>query len=164
MQQVLRQYGNFLIAAVTVSAILSALLVHFWGADGGLLGFIGSDFEVVSKEKSTDYNPQSLASNEEVIKAVESKQPEVKAVGGLKTGITYSGEDLVVIDGAYESVRIIEVYDWYRNNMTGAKDYLTWDPTQNTITFVQSGVYIIRIKINTEKQSYTRELVVGISG
>jgi hypothetical protein len=99
-----------------------------------------------------------------VIKAVESKQPEVKAVGGLKTGITYSGEDLVVIDGAYESVRIIEVYDWYRNNMTGAKDDLTWDPTQNTITFVQSGVYIIRIKINTEKQSYTRELVVGISG
>jgi hypothetical protein len=164
MQQVLRQYGNFLIAAVTVSAILSALLVHFWGEDGGLLGFIGSDFEVVSKENSTDYNPQSLASNEEVIKAVESKQPEVKAVGGLKTGITYSGEDLVVIDGAYESVRIIEVYDWYRNNMTGAKDELTWDPTQNTITFVQSGVYIIRIKINTEKQSYTRELVVGISG
>jgi hypothetical protein len=164
MQQVLRQYGNFLIAAVTVSAILSALLVHFWGADGGLLGFIGSDFEVVSKENSTDYNLQSLASNEEVIKAVESKQPEVKAVGGLKTGITYSGEDLVVIDGAYESVRIIEVYDWYRNNMTGAKDDLTWDPTQNTITFVQSGVYIIRIKINTEKQSYTRELVVGISG
>jgi hypothetical protein len=164
MQQVLRQYGNSLIAAVTVSAILSALLVHFWGADGGILGFIGSDFEVVSKENSTDYNPQSLASNEEVIKAVESKQPEVKAVGGLKTGITYSGEDLVVIDGAYESVRIIEVYDWYRNNMTGAKDDLTWDPTQNTITFVQSGVYIIRIKINTEKQSYTRELVVGISG
>ncbi|SEJ10602.1 hypothetical protein SAMN02910453_2119 [Lachnospiraceae bacterium A10] len=164
MQQVLRQYGNFLIAAVTVSAILSALLVHFWGADGGILGFIGSDFEVVSKENSTDYNPQSLASNEEVIKAVESKQPEVKDVGGLKTGITYSGEDLVVIDGAYESVRIIEVYDWYRNNMTGAKDELTWDPTQNTITFVQSGVYIIRIKINTEKQSYTRELVVGISG
>ena len=164
MQQVLRQYGNFLIAAVTVSAILSALLVHFWGADGGLLGFIGSDFEVVSKENSTDYNLQSLASNEEVIKAVESKQPEVKSVGGLKTGITYSGEDLVVIDGAYESVRIIEVYDWYRNNMTGAKDDLTWDPTQNTITFVQSGVYIIRIKINTEKQSYTRELVVGISG
>lgn len=164
MQQVLRQYGNFLIAAVTVSAILSALLVHFWGVDGGLLGFIGSDFEVVSKENSTDYNLQSLASNEEVIKAVESKQPEVKAVGGLKTGMTYSGEDLVVIDGAYESVRIIEVYDWYRNNMTGAKDNLTWDPTQNTITFVQSGVYIIRIKINTEKQSYTRELVVGISG
>lgn len=164
MQQVLRQYGNFLIAAVTVSAILSALLVHFWGADGGLLGFIGSDFEVVSKENSTDYNLQSLASNEEVIKAVESKQPEVKAVGGLKTGITYSGEDLVTIDGAYESVCIIEVYDWYRNNMTGAKDDLTWDPTQNTITFVQSGVYIIRIKINTEKQSYTRELVVGISG
>ena len=164
MQQVLRQYGNFLIAVVTVSAILSALLVHFWGADGGFLGFIGSDFEVVSKENSTDYNLQSLASNEEVIKAVESKQPEVKAVGGLKTGITYSGEDLVVIDGVYESVRIIEVYDWYRNNMTGAKDDLTWDPTQNTITFVQSGVYIIRIKINTEKQSYTRELVVGISG
>lgn len=164
MQQVLRQYGNFLIAAVTVSAILSALLVHFWGADGGLLGFIGSDFEVVSKENSTDYDLQSLASNEEVIKAVESKQPEVKAVGGLKTGINYSGEDLVVIDGAYESVRIIEVYDWYRNNMTGAKDNLTWDSTQNTITFVQSGVYIIRIKINTEKQSYTRELVVGISG
>lgn len=164
MQQVLRQYGNFLIAAVTVSAILSALLVHFWGADGGLLGFIGLDFEAVSKENSTDYNLQSLASNEEVIKAVESKQPEVKAVGGLKTGITYSGEDLVTIDGAYESVRIIEVYDWYRNNMTGAKDDLTWDPTQNTITFVQSGVYIIRIKINTEKQSYTRELVVGISG
>ncbi|MCR5669227.1 MAG: hypothetical protein K6G05_09270 [Lachnospiraceae bacterium] len=164
MQQVLRQYGNFLIAAVTVSAILSALLVHFWGADGGILGFIGSDFEVESKENSTDYNLQSLASNEEVIKAVESKQPEVKAVGGLKTGMTYSGEDLVVIDGAYESVRIIEVYDWYRNNMTGAKDDLTWDPTQNTITFVQSGVYIIRIKINTEKQSYTRELVVGISG
>jgi hypothetical protein len=164
MQQVLRQYGNFLIAAVTVSAILSALLIHFWGADGGSLGFIGSDFEVVSTENSTDYNPQSLASNEEVIKALESKQPEVKAVGGLKTGITYSGEDLVTIDGAYESVRIIEVYDWYRNNMTGAKDELTWDPTQNTITFVQSGVYIIRIKINTEKQSYTRELVVGISG
>lgn len=162
MQQIIRQYGNFLLAALAALGIVSMVVVHFLGTDGGVLHKVGTDYESTVEENG-EQRLTGNASSQEVIAAVESEQPQVTVKEGLKSGITYSAEDLVNIDGDYVSVTILGVYDVNGNLLSTDNESVLLDRSNNTLIFHKSGIYFVKCKVHTAMQSYMRELTFGIS-
>jgi len=164
MQEIVKQYGNFLLAAAALLSVLAVLLVQGLTTDGMTFQWIGQGTESYTKSTDTEENRSTLsASAQTVVDHFVAQQPSVEVAPNLKVETVYPIDQVVRVDGEVDSIDVMGVWDISGKKITGQAFDSMWDVSTGSLQFAQPGMYILKVSIDSGQQRFQRALSLGVS-
>ena len=164
MKEIVKQYGILFLSMLISVLVIGCILLKYQGTEGGFLRFMGTEIQV--EEDAKEMERQESYMDAEIEEAVETviaeEQPSICVIPGCVANQDYTLEQLFFVEGDDVQMQLLEIWNDKGEKITEQTFCDMWDSSRGVLRFAQSGIYHLKLSIDTGFQTYQRRLTVGV--